>query len=397
MIRSGRQGLSQSPTSSPRPRCIAHCDADRFYFAVEAIERPELAADPRPIVVGHDPRTSPRSIVTTANDAARALGIGSGMSAAVALRIAPGAMFVPPRHELYRSYSERVMAVLHAASPVVETLSIDEAWLDWSGHGFEEEPALELRARVLASTGISISIGVASSKLVAKIATESAKPGGVRVVRPGEEASFLAPLPVRALFGVGPRTAERLVEVGISTVGDIVRRPRERLVELLGANHGGSLWERAHGRDDSPLEPARAARSYSAEHTFPYDTVDRRQLWAELRSQAAEVAARLQADGLHAGEVAIKLRYASFETLTRQRRLVLPTASPDEIAQAAAMLMRRNWDRSRSVRLIGVRASRLLPAARPVQLPLPLVAGDAVRQRSSLQPEPTSAGHASSP
>jgi uncharacterized protein YoaH (UPF0181 family) len=139
-----------------------------------------------------------------------------------------------------------------------------------------------------------------------------------------------------------------------------------------GGSHGGGLWDRAHGRDDSPLEPDRAARSYSAEHTFPYDTVDRRQLWHELQSQASELAARLQAEGLQAGEVAIKLRYASFETLTRQTRLTLPTASGDQIALAAASLMRRHWDRSRAVRLIGVRAARLMSVLRPIQLPLPL-------------------------
>jgi DNA polymerase-4 len=366
-----RASPSPLPHSSAEQRCIAHCDADRFYFAVEAIERPELAVDSRPIVIGHDPRTAPRSIVTTANDAARALGIGSGMSAAIALRIAPTALFVPPRHELYRIYSDRLMALLREASPVVETLSIDEAWLDWSAHGFDETWVLALRTHILEQTGLSISIGVATSKLVAKMATEAAKPGGVRVVRPGEEATFLAPQGVRALFGVGPRTAERLLESGISTIGEIAREARERLVELFGPSHGGGLWERAHGHDDSPLEPDRAARSYSAEHTFPYDTLDRRQLWRELRSQAAEVAGRLQSEGLHAGEVAIKLRYASFETLTRQTRLSLPTASPEEIALAAASLMRRHWDRARAIRLIGVRAGRLMSSERPVQLPLP--------------------------
>jgi DNA polymerase IV len=357
--------------ASPAARCIAHCDADRFFYAVEVLERPELARDQRPVIVGHDPRTSPRSIVTTANDAARQFGINSGMSAAVALRIAPHAVFVPPRHELYRRYSDRLMTMLRAASPVVQSLSIDEAWLDWSAHGFDEAAAHALREGVLRETGLSISMGVATSKLVSKMATEAAKPGGVCMVRPGEEALFLAPRPVRALYGVGPRTAERLTESGIMTIGEIAGRPRDELVRLFGPGHGGGLWERAHGLDDSPLEPEREARSYSAEHTFPYDTLDRRQLWTELRAQAVEVAARLQAEGLHAGEVAIKLRYASFETLTRQTRLSLPTAAPEEIAQAAAALMRRHWDRARAVRLIGVRAARLLPSSRPVQLPLP--------------------------
>src|SRR6266536_1118859 len=141
-----------SPDPTPTPtevRCIAHCDADRFFFAVEALEDPSLAADPRPIVIGHDPRTAPRSIVTTANDAARALGINSGMSAAIAQRLAPNALFVPPRHSLYRAYSDRLMGILRQASPIVEALSIDEAWLDWSAHGFIAAPAEQLRAQML--------------------------------------------------------------------------------------------------------------------------------------------------------------------------------------------------------------------------------------------------------
>src|SRR5215204_1506719 len=150
-----RSNLSAASHPPDEPRCIAHCDADRFYFAVEAIERPELAADPRPIVIGHDPRTAPRSIVTTANDAARALGIGSGMSAAIALRLAPSALFVAPRHELYRTYSDRLMAILRDASPVVQALSIDEAWLDWSAHSFGEAAALALRQARLDQDALS--------------------------------------------------------------------------------------------------------------------------------------------------------------------------------------------------------------------------------------------------
>jgi DNA polymerase-4 len=352
-------------------RCIAHCDADRFFFAVEALEDPSLSADPRPIVIGHDPRTAPRSIVTTANDAARLLGINSGMSAAIAQRLAPNALFVAPRHRLYRAYSDRLMAVLRQASPIVEALSIDEAWLDWSAHGFATGPAEALRSRMLSETGLSISIGVATSKLVAKMATEAAKPGGVRIVAPGEEARFLAPLPIRALLGVGPRTAKRLNDAGIQTIGDVAARSRHSIMELAGHSHGGSLWDHANGHDDSSLQPVREARSYSAEHTFPHDTRDRRALWDQLRSQAAEVAERLRADDLCAGEVAIKLRYASFETVTRQVRLLVPSAAADEIAATAAGLVRRHWDRARAIRLIGVRASRLRSADAPVQLPIP--------------------------
>ncbi len=350
-------------------RCIAHCDADRFFFAVEAIERPELAAEGRPVVVGHDPRQAPRAIVTTANDAARRLGIASGMSGARALQLAPDALFVPPRHEVYRAYSERVMAELRAASPLVQQLSIDEAWLDWGHHGFDPAAAVALRATVLAATGLSISVGIAASRLVAKMATETAKPGGVRVVRPGEEEAFLAPQPIRALYGVGPRTAERLAELDVATIGDLARWPRERLVALFGQSGGLALWEHCRGIDRSELRAVREPKSYSAEHTFQRDTLDRRRLWAELRSQADEVAGRLQADGIRAREVAVKLRYGNFETITRQVRLPTPSGSAELIARAAALLVRRHWDRARAIRLIGVRAARFEPADAPVQLP----------------------------
>ena len=349
--------------------CIAHCDADRFYFAVEAIERPELAAERRPVVVGHHPRRAPRAIVTTANDAARALGIVSGMSGARALQLAPDALFVPPRHEVYRQYSDRLMAELRATSPVVQPLSIDEAWLEWGQHGFDPDAARALRETVLAATGLSISVGVATSRLVAKMATETAKPGGVRVILPGDEAEFLAPQPIRALYGVGPRTAERLAELDVATIGDLARWPRERLVALFGQRGGISLWEHCRGIDRSELSAEREPKSYSAEHTFQRDTLDRRRLWAELRSQADEVAARLRSDDLRAREIGIKLRYANFETITRQLRLPAPSGSADTIATAAALLVRRHWDRARPIRLIGVRAARFEPADAPVQLP----------------------------
>ena len=370
MIQDHEPRTTDAPDDAPAApvRCIAHCDADRFFFAVEAIERPELAAEPRPVVIGHDPRQAPRAIVTTANDAARALGIASGMSGARALRLAPEALFVPPRHEVYRRYSERLMAELRAASPVVQQLSIDEAWLDWGQHGFDARPAQTLRDSVHAATGLSISVGVATSRLVSKMATEAAKPGGARVVVPGEEEAFLAAQPIRSLYGVGPRTAERLAELDVATIGDLARWPRERLVGLFGRSGGGALWEHCRGIDHSELRAVHEPKSYSAEHTFQRDTRDRRRLWDELRSQADEVAARLESDGLRAREVAVKLRYANFETITRQIRLATPSGAADTIARAAALLMRRHWDRARPIRLIGVRAARFESAGAPVQL-----------------------------
>ncbi len=354
------------------PPCYLFLDCDRFYFAVEAAERPGLAADPRPVIIGRDPRAAPRGIVTTANDAARALGIHSGLSAAIALRLAPNALFLPPRHELYARYSTRVMAVLRDESPLVEQHSIDEAACVWR-HGFRPEPPVALRARVLAETGVSVSLGLATSPLVAKMASESAKQRSdhVCIVSPGDEAAFLAPLPVRALVGIGPKAEARLLALEITTIGALAARSREELVELFGRAYGRYLHEASRGVDHSTLRAEHMPKSISAEHTFPQDTTDRRLLWAQLKAQAEEVAARLGQEGLRAEEVAIKLRYANWQTLTRQTKLAAATDDPQALAAGAAALMQRNWDQTRAVRLIGLRAGRLTGETKPTQQPLP--------------------------
>ena len=352
-------------------RCILYVDCDRFYFAVEAMERPGLAADPRPVIVGRDPRAFPRGTVSTANDAARARGVQSGMSCMAVLRLAPDALFLPPRHEVYARYSQRVMAVLREASPLVQQSSIDEAACAWPA-GFAPAPALALRARVLSRTGISVSLGLATSRLVAKMASEVAKrrPEHVCVVPPGTEAAFLAPLPVRALIGVGPKAEARLTALGVATIGDLAARPLEALAAGHGRAYGRYLYDACRGVDDSPLRAERVAKSVSAEHTFPSDTADRRALWRQLRAQADEVAGRLRAEGLWAAEVAIKLRYADWQTLTRQMRLAPPVADGATLAAGAAVLMRRHWERQRPLRLIGLRAGHLVPEGAPAQLAL---------------------------
>ncbi len=354
------------------PPCYLFLDCDRFYFAVEAAERPELADDPRPVIIGRDPRTTPRGIVTTANDAARALGIHSGLSAAIALRLAPNALFLPPRHDLYERYSARVMAVVRDESPLVEQHSIDEAACVWLP-GFRPEPALALRARVLAETGVSVSLGIATSPLVAKMASEAAKqrPDHLCIVSPGEEAAFLAPLPVRALVGVGPKAETRLLAVGIATVGVLASRPPDELITLFGRAYGRYLHEASRGIDHSTLQAEHVPKSISAEHTFPRDTTDRQVLWQQLRAQAEEVAERLRQEGLRAEEVAIKLRYANWQTLTRQMKLPAATDEAEALATSAATLMRRHWDQTRAVRLIGLRAGRLTGGTKPTQQGLP--------------------------
>jgi DNA polymerase-4 len=355
-----------------------HCDVDKMYYGVEVLERPELASDTRVVIVGADPREYPRGIVTTANGVARAIGITSGLSTAIAERMAIErgleTVFIPPRHSLYAAYSRRLMDLLRTEAPSLEQRSIDEAALDWQHHGFEAEPVARLRQRILGEIGLSVSFGLAANLLVAKMASEVAKSRDdhVCIVLAGQEQTFLAPLPIRALIGVGPKSEARLHTFGIQTIGDLAERPLAWLCDLFGSAYGRYLHRASRGQDDSTLNQAPLSRSISAEHTFARDTVDRAAIWQMLRAQADEVAARLRADGLLAGEVAIKLRYGvSFETITRQQRLGSPTDDAHILAAGAAALMRKAWTR-RPIRLIGLRAARLEPPSPAHQLALPV-------------------------
>jgi DNA polymerase-4 len=349
-----------------------------MYYAVEALETPSLADDARAVIIGADPRAYPRGIVTTANAVARSIGITSGMSTAIAARQATErgveVVFVPPRHDVYAAYSRRLMDLLRTETPLLEQRSIDEAALDWQQHGYAHEPVLALRRRILDEIGLSVSFGLAPSLLVAKIASEVAKsePEHVCVVPPGRPAAFLAPLPVRALVGVGPKSEARLRGWGIQTIGDLAERPLDWLVDQFGSAYGRYLHRGARGEDDSTLVGEHAYKSISAEHTFARDTLDRAEIWRRMQAQAREVAARLHAESLVAWEVAIKLRYGvTWETITRQQRLGSPTDDAGVLAAGAAALMRKAWTR-RPIRLIGLRASKL-EARRDeaVQLSLP--------------------------
>jgi DNA polymerase IV len=357
-------------SSASNNRCILHADADKFYFAVEAVERPELAALDRPVIIGHDPREAARGVVTTANDSARALGIDSGMSCRLALGRAPNAIFLPPRFAIYHDYSKRLMSVLRGQTETLEQLSVDEAWLDWRAHGFDPVPAIALRQRVRDATGLSVSVGVAPTKLLAKMATEAAKRtvDRVLVVAPGREREFLDPLPVESLWGVGPKTAARLRTLGLETVGAIAAASLDRLQESFGPRHGRILAEHSRGLDDSELAPVRAPKSFSTERTFQSNVIDRSELWRTIQRQSASLAERLERRGLVAAEVAVKLRYADWEDLVRQTRLPSPSANAETIASAAATLMRRAWDRDRALRLLGVRVSRFAQVGEPFQL-----------------------------
>jgi len=355
-----------------------HCDVDKMFFSVEALEAPGLAEDARAVIVGLDPREYPRAVVTTANAVARGMGINSGMSCAIAQRLARErgieVVYVRPRHDLYVQYSRRLMDLLRQETELLEQRSIDEAALDWRDHGFLIEPVTALRARILSEIGLSVSFGVAETLLVAKMASEAAKARDdhVCVIPPGAAAAFLAPLTVRALVGVGPKTEARLRGFEVLTIGDLAQRDLGWLVDQFGASYGRYLFSASRGEDDSTLVGEHASKSISAEHTFARDTVDRAEIWLRLQSQAREVATRLRSERLVAGEVAIKLRYGvTWETITRQQRLGAATDDAAVLAAGAAALMRKAWTR-RPIRLIGLRAARLEPSPDgAVQLALP--------------------------
>jgi DNA polymerase-4 len=263
------------------------------------------------------------------------------------------------------------MAIVHEFSPLVEQTSIDEAYVDlsdqvdrWDG---AVEAAREIQRRIEKDEGLSASLGVASNKLVAKVASDQNKPGGLTVVRPGEEAAFLAPLSVRVLWGIGPVTAAKLAEMNITTVGQLATVPEKELRARFG-RHGGGMARQALGIDRRRVVTEREAKSVSHETTFSRDLTDAKALGEHLKGLSQKVARRLQRSDLAAGTVAVKLRYADFETLTRQTTLSVPTNDADLICQAALFLLGRAWKRGHPVRLLGVAGRHLSPS--PRQLPL---------------------------
>jgi DNA polymerase-4 len=350
-----------------RSRVIIHLDLDAFFAAVEALENPALAG--KAVIVGGRPEH--RGVVSSASYEARTFGVRSAMPSFRALALCPGAILVPPRHGIYRRYSRQVMDILYAASSLVEQMSIDEAYLDLSDQVKDWASAVEhargLQQLVLSQTRLSASLGVASNKLVAKVASDRDKPGGLTVVRPGEEAAFLAPLPVRVLWGIGPVTARKLEEMGVETVGHLADLEETDLIARFG-QHGADMSLMAQGIDHRPVVTEHEAKSISQERTFRRDLAHGETLTRHLWQQCQDVARRLDAAGLAAETVAIKLRYADFETITRQMTLDVATADEKRLYRAALALLRRAWDPSRSVRLLGVAARRL--TSPPGQMPL---------------------------
>ncbi len=338
-----------------------------MFASIEAIERglgPEV-----PILVGGAPEE--RGVVSTASYAARRFGCHSAMPMAQALRLCPQALRFPPRHALYAEYSRRVMSALAAFGPL-EQMSIDEAFVEVGRSGISEALGRAVKEIVRQETGLTVSVGIARNKLVSKVASDVQKPDGLTVVPVGQEAAFLAPLSVDRLEGVGPKTRARLADFGVHTCADLVRLPLETLVATFGRAVGQSLYDHARGCDDSPVVTHHNLKQISQETTFARDLLDRPRLWATVRALSNGVARRLQAHGVLARTVTLKLRYADFQLVSRSASLVAPTDDPSVIANTAAALMRVNWDRRRAIRLIGVGATRLVPAESWLQLPLPL-------------------------
>lgn len=333
---------------------ILHLDMDAFYASAEQAAKPSLRG--KPVVVGG---LGPRGVVATASYEARRFGVHSAMPMAQARRLAPNAAYLVPRFTLYRTVSDQVMELLGRLSPLVEPLSLDEAFVDLEAGGTADDTASameigeQLRGAIEAVTGLSGSVGLAGSKMLAKIASEEAKPNGLLLIEPGTERALLAPMPVRTLPGVGPATADHLRRAGMTTVNDLAEAGEAELVRLLGKAHGSSLHRMASGFDDRPVVAERDAKSVSVEDTFDTDLHDRVRVRTEVERLAGRCVQRLRTAGRSGRTVVLKVRRYDFSTLTRSETLRGPTDDPTVVREAAARLLEA-VDTTGGVRLLGV-------------------------------------------
>ena len=339
---------------------VAHLDLDAFFAAVEELEDPNLRT--KPLVVGGDPRG--RGVVATANYVARKFGIHSAMSCAEALRRCPQTVFVRPRHSLYREYSQHVWETVRGVVPTVERTGLDEGYLDIGevAQTFLEARKLAeaVQTSVRAATNLTCALGVSTSKVVAKVASDHRKPGGLTVVTAGQEATFLAPFDVRRLPGVGPKAEERLLAAGVATIGSLAALGDLELRRVLPGSVGRLLHDRARGIDPRGLDQQTQRISISVENTFEQDLTDRAQLHAELRRMAERLAEMLLGSGRTARTVSTKLRYTDFSIRTRSTSLRVGIDEPDKIGElACALLDRALADRPGALRLVGVGLSGL--------------------------------------
>ncbi len=339
---------------------VAHLDLDAFFAAVEELENPELRA--KPLVVGGDPHG--RGVVATANYEARKSGIHSAMSCAEALRRCPHAVFIRPRHSVYREYSQHVWDTVRGVVPTLERTGIDEGYLDVGEVASDflaaRKVAEAVQTAVRAATSLTCSLGVSTSKVVAKIASDLRKPAGLTVVPAGSEARFLAPFDVRRLPGVGPKAEQRLVAAGVETIGALAALADSELKRLLPGSVGRVLRDRAQGIDPRGLELQTERISISVENTFERDLTDRVQLHAELRRMGEEVAGHLQKTGRVARTVSTKVRYTDFSIRSRSTSLRVGIDDAEQIGElACGLLDRALTERPGALRLVGVGVSGL--------------------------------------
>ena len=346
---------------------ILHVDMDAFYASVAELDHPEYKG--KALVVG----AGARGVVLSANYEARKFGIRAAMPVGRAKRMAPHAIFIAPEHHRYSEISERVMAIFHSYTPLVEPISLDEAFLDVTGSqklfGTGREIAAKIRKQVEKEEGITCSVGLAQSKFIAKLASQHCKPNGMLEIKADRILEFLHPLPVRAIWGVGPKTAESLERLGLHTVSDIAHTPRATLIRALGESTGASLYELAWGRDYRDVIPDEPEKSIGNEETFSEDLDNPEEILREFLRMTEKATARLRERSLFAKTISIKIKFADFSSLTRSKTVPIAidnTHDTYEVVKALYLALRNDGAR---IRLVGVSFSQLQEGA-PVQLEL---------------------------
>ena len=347
---------------------ILHADMDAFFAAVEQRDRPELRG--RPVIVGGD---GPRSVVSTCSYEARKFGVHSAMPGTTARKLCPHGIFLPVRSKAYGEVSRQIHDVFHRYTPLVEPLSLDEAFMDVTGSsqlfGDGEAIARSIKADVLNETRLTISVGVAPCKYVAKVASDLDKPDGLVIVPPESVVDFLAPLPVSCLWGAGRDMQDRLVRLGFNTIGDVQKRPSEELQRLIGNAAGAHFAKISRGQDDRPVVTGNPAKSVGHENTFGTDLLDRDACHGVLVDQSGKVGRRLRKAGRQGRTVRLKVRYGDFKTLTRQTA-VAPTDNDFVIGKAVVELFDAAWDGKTGIRLLGVAVGNLVRPEEPIQTDL---------------------------
>ncbi len=346
-------------------RFILHADLDAFYASVEQLDNPELRG--KPVVVGGSPES--RGVVAAASYEARKFGVRSAMPMSRALRLCPAAVRISPHFDRYREVSGQVMSVFRSVTPLVEPLSLDEAYLEVSETAGTIEAAADIaqsvKAEVKDKTGLTVSVGVGTSKSVAKIASDMDKPDGFTIVEPGTERAFLEPLPARRLSGVGPKAEAALLEHGVKTIGDLASADIGMIERLIGSR-ASSLVRTAQGIDESTLTTSRERKSVSSETTFATDVGVGPELEATITQLGEEVGGYLESKGMKARTVTLKLRFSNFKTVTRQMGVTPPVESAEGVAAAALALFEKLESGERRFRLVGVKCSNW-PDDNPVQ------------------------------